>query len=143
LATDGKELVQFSLKSARSLRTLPLASRLPFAAAISPDGTSVAVSLGREIIEFDTRDGTESQRYKPERTGTQWHIAFHPTQPWLLAGGRGVVTIWDRDSAEPIAVLDTDTIQYVKTTALTTDGQQIALVPSSSGQSIQIFRIGG
>ena len=142
LATDGRELLEFSLQSGRMIRKHQLASRSSLAAAISMDGRHVAVSQGREIFEYNTGDGTLTQSFQFDRMGTQWHVAYHPGRPWLFSGGRGVVTVWDRTSAEPIAKLDTGTILYIKTTALTSDAKHIAVVPSSAGQSIKIFRVG-
>lgn len=139
-ATDGRELLSFSLGSGEILKTIGLGLRSVNSATFSTDGQSVAVSSSREVVEFETETGSEIRRYPLELTS--YHIVFHPTRPWLFVGGRGQVTVWDRTTGDQLAVLDCESIQHIKTTAFTSDGRKIAIVPSSAGQSIRVFEIG-
>lgn len=142
MVTDGKRLLTFSLTTGQASANIELSSRSARAAAISADGQAVAVSTGREVIEYSTEDGKPLNSYQHRDAGSHWSVAFHPEQPWLLTGGRGVVTVWDRSTAERIAVLDTDTVSYLKTMRFSSDARRVAIVPASAGKAIQIFQLG-
>ncbi len=138
IATDGQSLIQFSVKDSKVLAQRKLSKSYPHAAAISPDGSRCAVSYGSDVTLFETASG--KQKGKPFASSEMiWSLMFHPTQPWLIMGGRGNATIWDVNSAERLAVLDAGSIQYVSNLAITADGNTFALIPTSAGQSIHVF----
>ena len=137
IATDGQSIIRFSLKSSELLNQRKLGAAYPQFADISSDGTRVAVSYGRELQLFDAEKGQLQKSFEsPEMI---WSALFHPTQPWMISGGRGQATIWDLESAERLAVLDAGSIQYVSNLAVTADGSRLALIPSSAGRSIKVF----
>jgi WD40 repeat protein len=137
IATDGQSLIRFSLKNSEVLDQRKLGTAYPQFATITPDGTRLAVSYGRELRVFDAENGRLVKSL--ESPETIWSALFHPTQPWIISGGRGQATVWNIDSAERLAVLDAGSIQYVNVLAVTTDGNRLALIPSSAGQSIKVY----
>lgn len=83
----------------------------------SPDGKQLAISgigavsnvdgfVGPCRVEvWDWPAGQRSYAGQDQHKGILNHIAFHPSEPWLLAAGGGdsggVLSFWDRKSAEP------------------------------------------
>lgn len=139
LATDGRNLVQFSLQDGRVIAQHDLHRDTPQAAAFHPDGTHVVVSYGSEVFEYETEKATLRKSYKMPELGIQWSLALHPREPWLLTGGQGVVHVWDRETAQRLAVLDSGVGLYIQTLELTDDGNYLAMVPAAAGQSIKVF----
>lgn len=141
MATDGKQLLRFSLRDGKVVSTLPLGNSYPQAAAFHQAGTELAISYGGQVDEFDTSTGALRKSYKGAASGVLWSVAFHPTEPWLLTGGSGVLIVWDRDTAEPIAELDMGSPLYVQTFRLSASANHVAAVPAAAGQGVKIFKL--
>ncbi len=141
VATDGYQLLRFSLRDGSVISSHELVKRHSQAAAFHPSGTELAISYGSHIDEFDTFTGELRRSYSASGSETQWSVAYHPTQPWLLSGARGMVIVWDRLSGEQLARLDLDTPLYVQTLAMSEDGSHVATVPAAAGQAIKIFKL--
>lgn len=137
LATDGQSLIRFSVKDSKVLDTQKIGKSYARVAAFSPDGSRCAVASGNDLKLVETTGATIEQSYAS--TETIWSVLFHPTQPWIITGGRGTATIWDREPGERLAVLDAESIQYIMNLAITADGKTLALVPSSASQPIKVF----
>ncbi len=141
MATDGKQLLRFSLRDGKLISTLPLGNSYPQAAAFHQAGTELAISYGGQVDEFDTSTGALRKSYKGAASGVLWSVAFHPTEPWLLTGGSGVLIVWDRGTAEPIAELDMGSPLYVQTFKLSASANHVAAVPAAAGQGVKIFKL--
>ena len=147
MATDGANLIQFSLSSGEILQQHPLQRGVAHSAAFDASGEFLAISRGSEIEEYSTTNGQLHRTYTKipageKGGGLQWSVAYHPVQPWIVSGGSGAATVWDRTSAERLAVLASDTNLYIQSLAFTPDGERLAIVPAAAGQSIKVFQLG-
>ena len=140
-ATDGRTLVRFDLRTAQELDSQVLSKSPARAAAFRADGQHVAVCFGSEVQVFDAQTGGLLQTLVSPDRQSQWSVTYLPHSNWLLTGGRGVVTLWDVEVGERLAVLDLGGQLYVQTMAITRDGTLIAAVPSAAGQSVRLFRL--
>ena len=138
IATDGQTIIRFSLKDSEVLEELKLGKSYARAAAISPDGTRIAVSYGSDLKLFNTSSGEQDEKTLAS-SEMVWSVLFHPTRKWLITGGKGKAIIWDIESTERLAVLDAAITQYVTNLAVSADGTTLAIIPSSAGQSIKVF----
>lgn len=141
-ATDGEALIEFSLRSGKVKKRLELTSSYAHAADVSLDRKYVAVSVGSEVVEFDANTGEEIRSYKERGTGIHWSVGYHPTQPWLLTGGRGVIHVWDRNTGTKLAEVDVGRVQYIKTFVFgAKNPAKLAAIPASAGQAIHLFEL--
>lgn len=143
-ATDGKNLIHFSLATGQVSQRYTLKTGHPYSATFSPDGIRLAVSFGDEIHEFATDSGKSVSTLRAPSSrikggGTQRAIVYHPTQPWLISGGNKAASVWDMASSQRIAVLDMETTLYLETMAFAPDGQKLAIIPAAAGQAIKVF----
>lgn len=140
MATDGRSIIRFSLRDGKVVSQQELKKGAPQAASFHPDGKSLVVSYGNEVLEFEAESARQVQAYKRSELGVQWSVMLHPTRSWMLSGGRGITTVWDRKTGERLAVLDAEVGLYIQTMQATTDGKRFAMVPAAAGQSVQVFQ---
>ncbi len=139
-ATDGRRLVQFDLGTAQTVKVSELAGSRAQAAAFSPDGSTLAVSLGSEIRLVDTGSG--------QITGTlssgsemQWSLVFLPDGHRLISGGRGAATLWSLADGRPLGSIDLGGVLYIKSLAAASEGDLLAAIPSAAGQTLSVVRL--
>jgi WD40 repeat protein len=140
-ATDGRRLIQFSLRDAGILKTHELGRGPAQAAAFSSDGSMVAVSLGSEVRLFRTEDGTEMMNFSPGQM--QWSVAFSQGDERLISGGSGKATLWRVSDGQPESEVDLGGILYIKALAVSRQGGLFAAIPSSAGQTLTVVRLKG
>ena len=132
LATDGKTLKAFAVDKQETVAEMQVA-RSPHAgqaAAISPDGSTLAVGDGYNIHLWDlvkrqqlrTMDGTE----------INWSMAFAPDNQHLMSGGNGVIYVWDCRRQMKLQKNVIGKSFYVQAIAVSPDG---TLVTSPSDHS--------
>ncbi|TWU31588.1 DUF4190 domain-containing protein [Novipirellula artificiosorum] len=143
MATDGRSLVFFDLRTAKQTKTISLDRGGTQAAAFSDDAKWLAVSSGREITIFDTATGQPRNSLAKETKETQWAVRFHPNGRWLISGGRGKAYLWDITTSEHLATIDLGNVLYIQSLAFSDDGRVLAAIPNAAGQTLRVFRIGG
>lgn len=139
MATDGKQLIQFSLRKANATNVFQLGTSYPHTAAFHPAGDRVAVSYGSEIREYATATGQELAIYKRPDNEMMWSLVYHPEQSWLMSGGRGSVTVWNTEFSKQVGRYENSVSLYIQTLGLSADGTRLAIVPASAGQDIEVL----
>ncbi len=141
LATDGRTILRFDLRSAAELQSQPLARFGTQAAAFSGDGTQLAISTGSDLRVWDTASCRELQTLAQETAEIQWSVRFHPNGRWLISGGRGKAHVWDLETARSLATIDLGGVLYIQVLAISPDGKLLAAIPSAAGQSLTVVRL--
>jgi Tol biopolymer transport system component len=139
-ATDGAKLVEIDLRAGSVTKTLSLGSQFAHAAAFSPDGTRLALSRGKKIAVMDTDRGHVTTEIETDHT-INWILEFSPDGRRIASGGRGEVEVWDAETGNPVIEFDLGGVLYVQSLAISPDGKMLAAIPSSSGQTLQVFRL--
>jgi WD40 repeat protein len=87
LALTAGQRVEFYVPPVYDEHPHPLSCNVePDAVALTPDGSTAAVSLPEEVVLWDTNAG--GVRWKaPERTGTVYSLAFTADGRTLISGG--------------------------------------------------------
>ncbi len=141
MATDGRQLRHFDLRSAKETRAVMLAHAAAQDADFSADGTRLAVSSLSEIRVWDTASGREVQALARDTHEMHWTVRFHPNGRWLISGGRGRAWIWDVETGRCLATVELDCPFYIQVLAISNDGELLAIAPSAAGQTLTIFRL--
>ena len=141
LATDGRTILRFDLRSATELQSQPLARSGTQAAAFSGDGTQLAISTGSDLRVWDTASCRELQTLAQETAEIQWSVRFHPNGRWLISGGRGKANVWDLETTRSLATIDLGGVLYIQVLAISPDGKLLAAIPSAAGQSLTVVRL--
>ena len=140
LATDGQVLLRIDLKNGEIVQRFKLDNSAPHTAAFSSDGARLAVSEMYNLHVWDTRTGKKLGTCEDREI--QWSAAFTPQTDRLVSGGSGRVSIWDLKTFFRVHQVEVAKGSgYVQCLAVAPDGQHVAAIPSSSGKSLQIFRI--
>lgn len=118
LATDGEKLVVYDAESSKVIQELALNSSWASgqAAAISPDGRTIAVGNTYDVRLWDLDNYTELPTIKGSEIA--WTITFAPDNRHCLTGGNGVVNVWntsDQSRALSIAVGESFYIKAIAT----------------------------
>jgi len=141
-ATDGSAVVKFSLKDSSISEKLDRKNQYWQAAAFSADGNKLVLGGYSEMNLVNLWRPTTERVVKLNAEEAIHGLVFHPNGKWFIAGVRGKVVIWDFEAGEKIAEHKCDTIQYIKTLALSTDGSLLAVTANSAQEDIVVFRIG-
>ena len=142
LATDGETLLHLDLARGKATKTSKLSSSVSSleGAAISPDGTTVAVGDSKGVRLFSVRTGNELP--KLEDNEMQWSAAFTPDGSRLITGGTSKVNVWDVRKQRKIASLPVgEGSAYIQNVATSADNKHIAAISRNAGQDLQVFRI--
>lgn len=141
LATDGATLLFIDLTRREVTRKRQLARSWAAgqAAAIAPDGGHVAVGDSYSIRVWNLNSTGEMP--KLEDNEIQWSMAFTPDGSRLVSGGSGKLNVWDIKKQRKTHALQTDGSGYIQCLAISADGKQVAAIPSSAGQDLQVFRL--
>ena len=141
LATDGAELLYLDLAKGEVAKKITLiGSGASQTAAISPDGSLVAVGDPNNIRLWETQSGKELP--KLVASDIQWSSAFTPDGARLVSGGMGIINVWDVRKQQRIRSIDMATHHaYVQCLAASPDNKHVAAIPGSAGQVLQVFRI--
>ncbi|MGI9474609.1 MAG: DUF4190 domain-containing protein [Rubripirellula sp.] len=140
LATDGATLVEIVLSEGRVTRSVSLGSQLAHAAAFSSDGKRLVLSRGKKLVVIDTASGDVAREIETDQT-INWTVAFSPDGSRIASGGRGEVEIWNTETGSPVTEFSLGGVLYVQSLAISPDGTMLAAIPSSSGQTLQVFRL--
>ena len=140
LSTNGREIVRFNLKSATQLEKLKMARPGLQAVCFSSDGSRLAMATGSDIRVFDTENGQLESHLKPSKRGVVWNIVFHPSKPWLVAGGRGTVTLFDVELKQELETYLVDEA-YIKNLEVSPDGNMLALSQSRARSTLRVIRL--
>jgi WD40 repeat protein len=139
LATDGETMIQFDLTSGKTQRSIKIGRGVSEAVAISSSGDRIVCCDGSKIQLWNVLSGLEIPSKLLDRD-IQWGATFSPDGRLLYTGGNGKVNVWDTSKQQRIATLETAGKYYVKTIAVSSDGQLVATIPSSVAKELQVFR---
>jgi len=139
LACDGQIVALLDMGQGKVLQTMKLGSGLVEAAAIAPDGSSVAVADGYNLRLWEIRSGKEYPMLEDDET--QWTVGFLPNSKYVLSGGRAKVNVWHLEKQRKVYEFDTAGKYYVQCLACSPDNRHFAAIPGSAGQELQVFRL--
>ncbi len=139
MACDGKNLALIDLETGKIVKSMTLGPSHTQAVAISPSGKYVAVLDGSKILLWDVFAG----RPMPTMVCSemQWSVIFSPNEKYLLSGGGGKVSLWETETSRRMDEFDTDGTYYIKSLTYSPDLRHFAVINSSSGQTLQVFRL--
>lgn len=106
VATDGNELLTFSLKDASVIKKWPFKDVSYNAAKFNQAGDRVLMLRDRDVlVEHDVATG------QPTRVFNFGHhiihdFEYHSAEAWVLAHGMDKIVVWDASTTEKLAVLD-------------------------------------
>ena len=140
MATDGSELARVDLRGAKIVNKLSVGRQFAHAAAFSPDGKRLALSRGKTIAIVDTETGEAVTEIETDHT-INWIVKFTPDGRQLVAGGRGEAEVWDVETGRQVTEFDLGGVLYVQAISISPDGTLLAAIPSSSGQTLKVFRM--
>lgn len=141
MATDGAILIHINLKSGEVTKRIPLARSWASgqAAAFSPDGNLLAAGDSYNIRIWQTQTGRELPKFEDNEIA--WSIAFTPDKTRLVTGTSGKVNVWSLRKQHKIHSLPLAGGSYVQCMAVSPDSKQVAAIPSSAGQDLQVFQL--
>lgn len=139
LATDGESLIEHDIATNQIVQTRKLGSLGATAVAISPQGTLVAAGMAYDVRLWETATGKELPKL-PE-SDIQWSVVFSADGQRLISGGSGKFSVWDANSRKPIYRGNTGSIGYVKSIAVSADGNHVAAFPDSAGETLKLYRL--
>ncbi len=123
---DARSVSVLDARSLRRLRTVAItpAPRAPSAAAISPDGHTIAIASPTGTVSFvDEASGGARPGIGPNN-GSVGNLAYSPDGRALASAANNTVTIWNPKSARPREVLRAPGGQ-VQGVAFSPDGQTL------------------
>ncbi len=139
IATDGRELLRIDFVSGEKSQKSLEGKGYPHAAVFTSDGSRLAISRGSNIELIDTK--TAKTIHTLERRSVQWSVLFSVDDKQLFSGDRGTIQVWDVATGQWKSEVAMQSIQYVKTMAVSSDGQYLAAIPGSSIEILRVIRI--
>jgi len=109
------------------------------AVAISPDGNVVAVAQLNKIRLWNVTATGELPALEDNENARS--IAFTPDSTRLLVGGSGKINVWDFRKQRKLEAIATGGTSSVQGLTPSPDNKFVAVIPLSSGQNLQIFRL--
>jgi len=139
LACDDETLALIDMTSGEVLQTMKLGRGASQSVAISPNGAWVTVSDSYALRVWDIRSGKQLPKLQDDQI--PWTAVFSQNGEYVLAGGRGKVTVWEVATQRRLHEFDTAGSYYVQTIAYSPDQRHFAAIPGSAGQDVQVFRL--
>lgn len=139
-ATDGAVLVRISTKTGEQIRSTPMNRPVYGRMTLSRDGTLLAAVDGSKLRVWDTKSGSEFPQFDLPVRGVGGGCEVSPDGKSLFVGQAGQLDIYDRESRQ--LLYSTPLMQKVlnaEVLAISDDGRQVAAIPASAGQTLQVF----
>lgn len=136
-ATDGKNILTIDLIDGSVTNDRKLGTSTPSAAAISHDGTFVAVNHTYNIDVHDVKTGDLLLELKDREI--QWSLGFTNDDRFLLSGALGKINQWDVGAATKVGEYDFPG-NYIKNFAIAPNRRSLVSIPASAGQALTIQR---
>jgi mono/diheme cytochrome c family protein len=140
IGTDGRETHVFDVETGKSKSRHKLATGSGQAAAISPDGTRLAISTFEGIVLSDARTGKESRRLE-QRGSLLRGLLFSPDGRYLASGDNGVAHVWDARTGKKVQTLRVADHSSVQVLAFSPDNRHLAACTTNAGAEIAVFRL--
>lgn len=139
MATDGAVLIAFSLKNGKIERTIQLGLSHGISGAFSADAKSLLISDFSSVIEFDTATGEKIATYLQGADNVFWKVGYHPTKPWLFAGGSGKLFVCQQGDSDMVASIPIQESTYIQQFSISNDNRKLITVPAISGGDLYLF----
>jgi hypothetical protein len=140
-ATDGRSWIEFSLRDGSLGKQAETGVRYARLGAFSNDADRLVLANGSDIHLIDLDAGSAAGSVQAMQRESVWAVVFHPDGRRFITGHRGFIAVWDFNTASPLAVLDLESIQYIKHLAVSPDGRTLAATSGSSRQPLSLISI--
>lgn len=141
-ATDGRNLVSFSLRNAQVSKSDPVEFKNIRFVSFSPSGERLVFADSNTLF-LSQLDATSKGPKVELPPGQSIHaLEFHPNQRWLAVGMRGIVGMIDYDQAKWVAYITGDSNQYINNVRFSMDGLFLVATSQTAGEPLRIYRIG-
>ena len=142
-ATDGRQLVSFSLRNAEVAGMRPIEFKGARYACFSTSGNRLVLADGNTLSLTDLGQNNDDRKVRLPPGQTAHALEFHPNQSWVAVGMRGRVGILDFDRGDWVAHVSIDTNQYMSNIRFSSDGRFLFATSRTAQESTRIYRLGG
>ncbi|WP_425396324.1 SHD1 domain-containing protein [Aeoliella sp.] len=141
LITDGGVLALVDVESAKLLQVMHLCDypASVHSAALTSDGSRIAICEGGAITVWETRSGKRLPEIPVDEI--QWSAQFSTNGKLLITGGSELVSIWDLENGRLAHEFKMQESGYVQHVAVSPDGLHIAAIGAPIGSLVEVFRL--
>jgi hypothetical protein len=140
IGIDGRQSHVFDVEAGKIKGRHKLGDGIAQAAAISPDGTRVALSAFDGMVLADPRTGKASRRLEKDHSYVRT-MSFSPDGRYLTWGENSVAHLWDAKTGLKVQSFRVAEHSHVDSLAFSPDSRHLAATTQNAGAEIVVFRL--